>query len=180
MLTVSGKSAFTKESAYWWLVENLSVMNLYGTYFVDSNVWLCLRVLRHILYDHYILLFKHLSNHVHFITNGYNALYRPTQTTQMQRVSLSPPLGHDTLVSIHTCVTHLTKRNSWEYKYEDWRGKDVDGVPYSAHEETNQENWTSTKNITQSPLKIKPSRQNNKTKKVPHAHKYSTSNSGFL
>ena len=33
-------------------------------------------VLRHISVDHCILLLKHLSTHMHFITNGYRMLFK--------------------------------------------------------------------------------------------------------
>ena len=39
--------------------------------------------------DHCILLSKHLSNHMHFITNGYKRFLKTNSTDPRQRVPLS-------------------------------------------------------------------------------------------
>ena len=38
--------------------------------------------------DHYILLLKHLSNQIHFITNGYKCFSKTNLTDPRQRVPL--------------------------------------------------------------------------------------------
>ena len=39
--------------------------------------------------DHYILLLSKLSNHMHFITNGFKRFSKPTSTDPKQRVPLN-------------------------------------------------------------------------------------------
>ena len=46
-------------------------------------------ILRHICVDHCILLLKHLSNHMHFITNGYKRFSKTNSTDPRQRVPLT-------------------------------------------------------------------------------------------
>ena len=63
----------------------------------DSHKWLTVLVrkvkgkprnLRQICVDHGILLLKHLSNHMHFITNGYKRFLQTNSTDPRQSVPL--------------------------------------------------------------------------------------------
>ena len=45
--------------------------------------------------DHYILLLKHLSNHMHFITNGYKRFSKTNSTDPWQRVPLKGSVSAD-------------------------------------------------------------------------------------
>ena len=45
--------------------------------------------------DHYILLLKHLSNHMHFITNGYKRFSKTNSTDPRQRVPLKGGVSAD-------------------------------------------------------------------------------------
>ena len=63
------------------LLCKLTRSAIYGSQKFDSHKWpACV--------DHYILLLKHLSNHMHFITNGYKRFSKTNSTDPRQRVPL--------------------------------------------------------------------------------------------
>ena len=70
---------------------------IYGSQIFDSHKWPTVLVrkvkeshaiLRHICVDHCILLLKHLSNHMHFVTNGQKHFSKTNSTDPRQRVPL--------------------------------------------------------------------------------------------
>ena len=46
--------------------------------------------------DHCILLLQHLSNHMHFLTNGYRCFSKTNSTDPRQRVPLITALANNT------------------------------------------------------------------------------------
>ena len=70
---------------------------IYGSQMFDSDKWPTVlvrnvkgnrAVLRQICVDHCILLSKHLSHHVHFMTNGYKRFLETNSSDPRQRVPL--------------------------------------------------------------------------------------------
>ena len=51
--------------------------------------------LKQMCVDHCILLLKHLSNHMHFITNGYKRFSKTNSTDPWQRVPLKGSVSAD-------------------------------------------------------------------------------------
>ena len=70
------------------LPHRLTRSAIYGSQILTVLVRTVYAVSRQTCEDHWILLLKHLSNHMHFIKNGYKRFLYTNSSDPRQRVSL--------------------------------------------------------------------------------------------
>ena len=108
-------TSITRNCTVFLLRRELTRSAIYGSHNFDSQKWptvLVDRVTRkprnfeaYLCIDHCILLLKHLSNHMHFITNGYRTLFKDQLDRSKATCSFKTPEHRSNPLKVVRLVT---------------------------------------------------------------------------